>query len=161
MSAGQILVVGAIAFIGAAFLNSRTLLDMAERQPYGWQRTVAVGLAKPLHTVSRWTGLAKPGQAVDDARGRNSGSADSFDALTTSTVPTASSVAGALDERGLWQRGGDRCRADIRRDHRARAGDRDPVAHPDRSEAVDALGRRRLDGRRGRPIARASLARPA
>jgi uncharacterized protein len=100
MSAGQILVVGAIAFIGAAFLNSRTLLDMAERQPYGWQRTVAVGLAKPLHTVSRWTGLAKPGQAVDDARGRNSGSADSFDALTTSTVPTSSSVAGATTSAG-------------------------------------------------------------
>ena len=56
MSAGQVLVVGAIAFVGAAFLNSQTLLDMAERQPYGWQRTIAVDLARPLHTVSQWTG---------------------------------------------------------------------------------------------------------
>ncbi len=95
MSAGQILVVGGIAFFVAAFLNSRTLLDMAERQPYGWQRTVAVGVTKPLHTLSRWTGLAKPGEAVDRARGRNAGSEDSFDALTTTTLPTASSVAGA------------------------------------------------------------------
>ena len=93
MSAGQVLVVGAIAFVGAAFLNSQTLLDMAERQPFGWQRTIAVDLAKPLHTVSQWTGLAKPGEKVDEARGRNSGSADSFDALTSSTIPTASSVA--------------------------------------------------------------------
>jgi hypothetical protein len=93
MSAGQVLVVGAIAFVGAAFLNSQTLLDMAERQPYGWQRTIAVDLARPLHTVSQWTGLAKPGEKVDEARGRNSGSADSFDALTSSTLPTASSVA--------------------------------------------------------------------
>ena len=93
MSAGQVLVVGAIAFVGAAFLNSQTLLDMAERQPYGWQRTIAVDLARPLHTVSQWTGLAKPGEKVDEARGRKSGSADSFDALTSSTLPTASSVA--------------------------------------------------------------------
>ncbi len=93
MSAGQVLVVGAIAFFGAAFLNSQTLLDMAERQPYGWQRTVAVDLAKPLNTVSRWTGLAKPGEAIDEVRGRNSGSADSFNALTSSTIPTVSSVA--------------------------------------------------------------------
>ncbi len=100
MSAGQILVVGAIALIGAAFLNSRTLLDMAERQPFGWQRTVAVGVTKPLYTVSRWTGLAKPGQAVDHVRGRNTGSADSFDALTTSTVPTPSSVAVPTTSRG-------------------------------------------------------------
>jgi len=93
MSAGQILVVGAIAFMGAAFLNARTLLDMAERQPYGWQRTVLVGAARPLYDVSRWTGVSKPSQVVDDVRGRNNGSADSFDALTTTTVPTASSVA--------------------------------------------------------------------
>src|SRR5262249_39504564 len=91
---------GAIAFVVAAFLNSRTLLDMAERQPYGWQRTLAVDLAKPLNTVSRWTGLAKPGEKVDEVRGRNSGSADSFNALTSSTIPTAYSVAASTSVAG-------------------------------------------------------------
>jgi uncharacterized protein len=90
MSAGQILIIGVISFTVAAFLNSRTLLDMAERQPYGWQRTVLVGLATPLHTVSQWTGLAKPGETVDDIRNRNRGSEDSFDVLIAdTTVPAA------------------------------------------------------------------------
>ena len=108
MSAGQILVVGGIVLFVAAFLNSRTLLDMAERQPYGWQRTVAVGVTKPLHTLSRWTGLAKPGQVVDDVRGRNAGSEDSFDVLATTTVPTASVGRGCADHhrdvRGFGRR---------------------------------------------------------
>jgi hypothetical protein len=90
MSAGQILIIGLIAFTVAAFLNSRTLLDMAERQPYGWQRSALVGLATPLHTLSQWTGLAKPGEAVDDIRNRNRGSEDSFDVLIAdTTVPAA------------------------------------------------------------------------
>ena len=86
MSAAQILILGVIAFTVAAFLNSRTLLDMAERQPYGWQRSVLVGLATPLHTVSQWTGLAKPGETVDDIRNRNRGSEDSFDVLIADTT---------------------------------------------------------------------------
>jgi hypothetical protein len=93
MSAGQILIIGIIAFTVAAFLNSRTLLDMAERQPYGWQRTVLVGLATPLHTVSEWTGLAKPGEAVDDARNRNRGSEDSFDVLLADTTSPEATAA--------------------------------------------------------------------
>ena len=128
MSAGQILVVGGIAFFVAAFLNSRTLLDMAERQPYGWQRTVAVGVTKPLHTLSRWTGLAKPGEAVDHARGRNAGSEDSFDALTTTTVPTASSVASAPTTAPSNGSAAPTAAAgeDDRADDGPRAGDRSP-----------------------------------
>ena len=97
MSAGQILIIGIIAFTVAALLNSRTLLDMAERQPFGWQRSVLVGLATPLHTVSQWTGLAKPGETVDDIRNRNRGSEDSFDVLIADTVPAGapSTVASA------------------------------------------------------------------
>ncbi len=160
MSAGQILVVGGIALFVAAFLNSRTLLDMAERQPYGWQRTVAVGVTKPLHTLSRWTGLAKPGQVVDDVRGRNAGSEDSFDALDhhdgADRVVSRGCADHHRDVRGFRPAadcGGGR---DHRPDDRAGAGDRRAAAHADARQAAVDVGRRRLDGGRGRRVAGAS-----
>ena len=159
MSAGQVLVVGAIVFVGAAFLNSQTLLDMAERQPYGWQRTIAVDLARPLHTVSQWTGLAKPGEKVDEARGRNSGSADSFDALDI--VHAADRVVGRSAHECGWRtdvggrsrdRHGDE-RTDDRTDDRPSTGCRRAAPHSHRGEPFEDVDRRRLDGLRGRAVA--------
>ena len=156
MSAGQVLVVGAIAFVGAAFLNSQTLLDMAERQPYGWQRTIAVDLARPLHTISQWTGLAKPGEKVDEARGRNSGSADSFDAPDVEHDPDR--VHGRSSHERSWRadisrRGRDRHADERTDDRRHRAGDRRSAPHAHRGEPVEDVDRRRLDGLRGRVVA--------
>ena len=69
MSAGQILIIGIIAFTVAAFLNSRTLLDMAERQPYGGGREPCASASRlPPHGEPI---DAKPGEAVDDIRNRH------------------------------------------------------------------------------------------
>ena len=53
MSAGQVLIVGVIAFGLAALLNSQTLLDMANRQPFNSaSRDIALAITKPLHSIA-------------------------------------------------------------------------------------------------------------
>jgi len=96
MSAGRTFVLGALSFAIAALLNSETLLEMAERQPFGWKRDVLVGLAEPLHTVSRWTLLDRPGEWFDDVRGLNRDEPIDLEELVasaTTTVPPAATDA--------------------------------------------------------------------
>ncbi len=92
LSAGQILIVGGICFLLAALLNSQTLLDMANRQPFdSATRGLALAVTKPLHAVADALQLTRPGEAVADVRGRNAGS-DTFAFATTTTT-----VAGSAD----------------------------------------------------------------
>lgn len=66
-----------VAFVVAALLGSGSLVELAEQQPYGPNRTVSLALARgvdrvaaalaldrPARAVQRWTGKAEP-QAVD------------------------------------------------------------------------------------------------
>jgi hypothetical protein len=88
-----VLIVGAIAFGLAALLNSQTLLDMANRQPFdSATRGVALALAKPLHAVADAFQLTRPGDAIADIRNRDAGS-DTF-AFDTTTTTVASAPAG-------------------------------------------------------------------
>jgi hypothetical protein len=81
-----VLIVGAIAIGLAAFLNSQTLLDMANRQPFdSATRGLALALTKPLHAVADAFQLTRPGEAIADIRGRDAGS-DTFAFETTTTT---------------------------------------------------------------------------
>src|SRR4051794_37492757 len=96
MSAGQVLIVGAIALGLAALLNSQTLLDMANRQPFNSaSRDIALAVTKPLHAIAGAFQLTRPGEAIADVRGRRDGGQGEF-AFTTTTVagPAPSSGAG-------------------------------------------------------------------
>jgi uncharacterized protein len=93
LSAGQVLIVGGIAFGIAALLNSQTLLDMANRQPFdSATRGLALAVTKPLHSIASAFQLTRPGDAIADIRGRESGS-DTFAFATTTTVAGAARPA--------------------------------------------------------------------
>jgi hypothetical protein len=99
MSAGQVLIVGIIAFGLAALLNSQTLLDMANRQPFNSAtRDIALAITKPLHSIAGAFQFTRPGEAIADVRGaRNSSDTFAFDTTTTTTVagqPPASDGGG-------------------------------------------------------------------
>jgi hypothetical protein len=64
----QIILVGAIAYGGAALLNARSLERMAERLPFGGHRDVAVSLADAARDVSSALALDRPGRLVEDIR---------------------------------------------------------------------------------------------
>src|SRR5436190_19649372 len=86
MSAGQVLIVGAIALGLAALLNSQTLLDMANRQPFNSaSRHIALAITKPLHSIASAFQLTRPGEAIADVRGGRDGGSGEF-AFTNPTV---------------------------------------------------------------------------
>jgi uncharacterized protein len=89
MSAGQVLIVGAIALGLAALLNSQTLLDMANRQPFNSAtRGIALAITKPLHSIAGAFQLTRPGEAIADVRGEEEGGDDrfAFEGTTTTAV---------------------------------------------------------------------------
>jgi hypothetical protein len=102
LSAGQVVVVGLIAFALAALLNSQTLLDMANRQPFNSAtRGLSLALTKPLHSVADALGLTGPREAVDNLRGGREGGNGTFAfTTTTSTVASAASLADGGEASG-------------------------------------------------------------
>jgi len=99
MSAGQVLIVGAIALGLAALLNSQTLLDMANRQPFNSaSRGIALAITKPLHSIASAFQLTRPGEAIADVRGGREGGTDTFAfATTTTTAATGAPATGTGD----------------------------------------------------------------
>ena len=96
LSAAQVLIVGAIAFVLAALLNSQTLVDMANRQPFdSATRGLALAVTKPLHADRR--GLpahaARRGDRRHPRRRDEGSDTFAFDATTT-TVAGAAGTAG-------------------------------------------------------------------
>ena len=73
------LIVGAIALGLAALLNSQTLLDMANRQPFNSAtRGIALAITKPLHSIAGAFQLTRPGEAIADVRGGREGGTGEF-----------------------------------------------------------------------------------
>src|SRR5436190_18242413 len=98
MSAGHVVLVGVIALGLAALLNSQTLLDMANRQPFNSAtRGIALALTKPLHSVASAFQLTRPGEAIAEVRGGREGGTGTFDATAT-TVAGQPAPTGAADD---------------------------------------------------------------
>ncbi|HEY1279730.1 MAG TPA: DUF459 domain-containing protein [Acidimicrobiales bacterium] len=99
LSAAQVLIVGVIAFGLAALLNSQSLLDMANRQPFdSATRGLALAVTKPMHAVADAFQLTRPGEAIADYRGREAGR-DTF-AFDAPTTTVASAPAGNDTDTG-------------------------------------------------------------
>ena len=91
------LIVGAIAFGLAALLNSQTLLDMANRQPFNSAtRGLALAVTKPLHSIAgALPARPGPGEAIADVRGGREGGSDTFAFATTTTTVAGDAPAAA------------------------------------------------------------------
>ncbi|CAN5853529.1 hypothetical protein BH23ACT5_BH23ACT5_00150 [soil metagenome] len=94
MPAGLALFVMVGALLLGLLLNAADIRQTAERQPFGWQRTIAVALIEPVHQVSTFLSLDRPRAALESAMGRESGleptmpppSGAPGDSTTTSTT---------------------------------------------------------------------------
>jgi hypothetical protein len=64
----QIMLVGAIAYGGAALLNARSLQRMAERLPFGGRRDVAVHVADAAGDLSAALALDRPARMIEGIR---------------------------------------------------------------------------------------------
>jgi K+-transporting ATPase KdpF subunit len=95
LAAGQIVVVGLVAYLLTALLNADRLLDKAESMPFGSKgRSTALFFAKPLHRVARSLGFTKPGEAVDRWRQPDQGGTGEFaNPGTTTTAPATGDSA--------------------------------------------------------------------
>jgi hypothetical protein len=65
MPAGQAILVTLLALGFASLVNISSLRHAAERQPFGWRRTVAVVLVAPLGGLSSVLGLDEPREVID------------------------------------------------------------------------------------------------
>lgn len=70
MAAGHVLVAILVALVLGALLNADSLWSTAQQQPYGWRRTVAVGVMRPVHAIADVTRLDRGRAWLEDAIGR-------------------------------------------------------------------------------------------
>jgi hypothetical protein len=95
LAAGQVVIIGVIAYGLATLLNSSTLLKMAERQRLGsWQRSFYVDVTRPVHDLAHALALDRPHQAIDDYRGKGPGSSHAT-VTSVALVHPPSSVPGS------------------------------------------------------------------
>ncbi len=95
-SAGQAITVVLVTLLIAAFVNADSLVASIEGQSFGTSRTVGLALAKPVRTISHWTGLNRPRHLIDDLVNRieskstkeaSPKTAPAARAATTTTIP--------------------------------------------------------------------------
>jgi len=95
-SAGQAITVVLLTLLIAAFVNADSLVASIEGQSFGTSRTVGLALAKPVRTISHWTGLNRPRHLIDDLVNRieskstkeaSPKTAPAARAATTTTIP--------------------------------------------------------------------------
>lgn len=88
-SAGHVIIAVVVALIVGAVLNARDLQATAERQPFGWQRDLALAFANPLVSVADAVGLDEPRNVLNQAIGRDSLQADD-EPVVVEPTPTPS-----------------------------------------------------------------------
>jgi uncharacterized protein len=69
-TARRVVVAVIVGLVLGSLLNAQSLLATAERQPFGWQRDLAVGVAQPLASLSAALWLDRPRALLDQALGR-------------------------------------------------------------------------------------------
>lgn len=74
--AGRVLLVGLVGLILAALVNADSLVEQAERKPFGWSRDVSLAVWRPLQDVSHLLRLNLPRQWIDERTGRAEGRGD-------------------------------------------------------------------------------------
>jgi hypothetical protein len=69
--AGRVLVIGLVGLVLAALLNADSLVEQAERKPFGWSRDLSLTIWHPVQDVSHFTRLHLVRDYVDRAIGRD------------------------------------------------------------------------------------------
>jgi hypothetical protein len=87
MAAGRVLVVVLVALGLGLFLNADSLYSRAQALPYGWRRTVGVGVMRPVHAVSSAFRVDRPREWLEAAIGKG------VDAPSDSLDPTTIAVS--------------------------------------------------------------------
>ena len=70
-TAFHVAAIGAVAYLGAALLNSGHLARAAQRQPFGARRDLYLAALRPLDRVIRTLHLDVPARALSDIRGEH------------------------------------------------------------------------------------------
>ena len=68
--AGRVLLVVLIGLVLGALLNADSLVERAERKPFGWSRSLSLAIWNPTQTISHALALDRPRAWVDDLTGR-------------------------------------------------------------------------------------------
>jgi hypothetical protein len=99
VSAGHAIVVVLLALVVAAFLNADSLVASIEGESFGTSRSVGLALARPVRTISHWTGLNLPRRLIDNVSGQQTSAPVSLPPLTAPPVtqppPPATTPSGA------------------------------------------------------------------
>jgi hypothetical protein len=75
MPAGKVIAVVVLALLLGGLLNVRSLTETAERQPFGWERDVALVLVWPFQRISAALGLDQPRDLLSARLGRDGAAA--------------------------------------------------------------------------------------
>jgi hypothetical protein len=99
MAAGHVLVTVVLALSIGLILNAADILDTAERQEPGWQRTVGVAVMEPIEAVTSFLRLDLPRRAIDAALDRESSPEPAGTPATTTTTTSAASTTAPVEIR--------------------------------------------------------------
>jgi hypothetical protein len=89
LTAVDVVAVGVVAYLGSTLLNASDLQRLAQRQPLGTHREVAVVLTDGARGISRALGTDQPGRAIERVRGIP-------DARSNITLPPAFQTSSAI-----------------------------------------------------------------
>jgi uncharacterized protein len=64
--AGHAIAVVLLTLVMAAFVNADSLVGSVEQEPFGTSRSVSLAMARPIRTISHWTGLNRPSRWLDE-----------------------------------------------------------------------------------------------
>jgi hypothetical protein len=91
--AGDVLVAGLVAFGLALLLNAASIERTARSLPFGAERTVAVGLARPVAALSHFLFLDRPSRAASSLLGRTPPEQNAGQALSDLGKPSGGPTA--------------------------------------------------------------------
>ncbi len=84
--------VGLVGLVLAALLNADSLVEQAERKPFGWGRSASLAIWYPVQDVSHLLQLDLPRAVVDEATGRADARRDDFEFPAEPQTATATTV---------------------------------------------------------------------
>jgi hypothetical protein len=93
-SADQAVAATIVAFLVAALLGSDALVGLARRQPFGWQRSLELGVAQSVDRVADRAGLDRPVRGARRLLGKEHATYD-VDALVNPAAAPAPAAPGA------------------------------------------------------------------
>jgi hypothetical protein len=92
VSAGQAITVVLLGLLIAALVNADSLVASIQGQSFGTSRSVGLALARPVKTVSHWTGFDLPRKFIDDLTARRASSPAAPPRPATAQTPSSTTT---------------------------------------------------------------------